>query len=144
MINMNSQRVRESARKTLNSFKTSIPILVGVLLLISLVITAIPKEFYAALFAGNVVVDSLAGALFGSIAAGNPMNSYILGGELLKQGISLFAITAFIVAWVTVGVVQFPAESLMLGKRFAMVRNLVSFGLCIVIALLTVLTLGLF
>lgn len=141
---MNSQRVRESARKTLNSFKTSIPILVGVLLLISLVITAIPKEFYAALFAGNVVVDSLAGALFGSIAAGNPMNSYILGGELLKQGISLFAITAFIVAWVTVGVVQFPAESLMLGKRFATVRNLVSFGLCIVIALLTVLTLGLF
>lgn len=141
---MNSQRVRESARKTLNSFKTSIPILVGVLLLISLVITAIPKEFYAALFAGNVVVDSLVGALFGSIAAGNPMNSYILGGELLKQGISLFAITAFIVAWVTVGVVQFPAESLMLGKRFAMVRNLVSFGLCIVIALLTVLTLGLF
>lgn len=141
---MNSQRVRESARKTLNSFKTSIPILVGVLLLISLVITAIPKEFYAALFVGNVVVDSLVGALFGSIAAGNPMNSYILGGELLKQGISLFAITAFIVAWVTVGVVQFPAESLMLGKRFAMVRNLVSFGLCIVIALLTVLTLGLF
>lgn len=136
-------RIMESGRKTFSSIRNTIPILIGVLLLISIFITAIPQEFFSGFFTGNVFFDSLGGALFGSIAAGNPINSYIIGGELLKQGISLFAITAFILAWVTVGVVQFPAESLMLGKRFAAVRNLVSFGLCIVIALLTVLTLGL-
>jgi uncharacterized membrane protein YraQ (UPF0718 family) len=136
-------RFKESGRKTFNSFKATIPILIGVLLLISLFITAVPGEVFAGLFTGNVVTDSLVGAIFGSIMAGNPINSYIIGGELLKQGISLFAIIAFILAWVTVGIVQFPAESLMLGKRFATVRNLVSFCLCIVIALLTVLTLGL-
>ena len=134
--------IKESARKTLNSFRSSMPILIGVLLLISLVITAIPKEFYSAIFTGNVILDSIGGAIVGSIAAGNPINSYILGGELLKQGISLVAVTAFVVAWVTVGVVQFPAESLMLGKKFALARNFVSFVMSILIALLTVLTLG--
>lgn len=140
---MDSERLRQSGFKLVMSFKSIMPILIGVLMLVALIIKVIPGEFYASLFTGNVFVDSLVGSLFGSIAAGNPVNSYIIGGELLKQGISLFAITAFMVAWITVGVVQFPAESLMLGKRFATVRSLVSFGLCIVISLLTVLTLGL-
>jgi len=140
---MDSERLRQSGFKLVMSFKSIMPILIGVLMLVALVVAAVPKEFYAVLFTGNVFIDSLAGALFGSIAAGNPMNSYIIGGELLKNGISMFAITAFMVAWITVGVVQFPAESLMLGKRFAVVRNLVSFAFCIVIAVITVFTLGL-
>ncbi len=37
--------------------------------------------------------------------------------------------------------VQLPAESLMLGKRFALVRNGISFVMAILIALLTVITL---
>nr|CBH37729.1 hypothetical protein BSM_12060 [uncultured archaeon] len=32
--------------------------------------------------------------------------SYIIGGELMKEGVSLFAITAFIVTWVTVSIVN--------------------------------------
>lgn len=137
-----SSRIRNSGRKTLNSFRSTMPILIGVLLLVSFLITAIPREFYTSVFTGNIFLDSLGGAVVGSIAAGNAMNSYILGGEILKQGASLFAVTAFIVAWVTVGVVQFPAESMMLGKRFAAVRNITSFGLSMVVALLTVLSLG--
>ena len=139
---MDSERLRQSGFKLVMSFKSIMPILIGVLMLVALMVTAVPKDFYAALFTGNVFVDSIVGALFASIAAGNPMNSYIIGGELLKNGISMFAITAFIVAWITVGVVQFPAESLMLGKRFAVIRNLVSFVFCIVIAVITVFTLG--
>jgi DNA-binding response OmpR family regulator len=47
-----------------------------------------------------------------------------LGGELLAKGISLVAVTALLVSWVTVGSVQLPAEALMLGSRFALYRNL--------------------
>lgn len=111
--------------------------------MISLIITAIPREIYSSFFTGNVFIDSLGGALIGSILGGSPMNSYIVGGELLGQGVSLFAVTAFMVAWVTVGVIQFPAEGQMLGRKFAVVRNLVSFGLSMVVALFTVLSLGL-
>ena len=134
---------RQAGIKTWNSFKQTFPVLLGVLLLIALVLTAVPKDFYSKFFTGNNFLDPLVGATFGSIAAGNPLTSYVIGGELLEQGISLVAITAFIISWVTVGIVQLPAESLMLGKRFSIIRNLVSFVSAIIVAILTVFILGL-
>ena len=128
--------------KTLNSFKQSVPVIIGILFLMGLAIAIIPKEFYTAVFSGNKFLDSLAGALLGSISGGSPITSYILGGEFLKQGVSLLAVTAFLLAWVTVGIIQLPAESSMLGKKFAVIRNGVSFLMAIVVAVLTVITLG--
>jgi len=63
-------------------------------------------------------------AILGSLAAGHPLVGYVLGGELLARGVSLVAATALLVSGVTVGVVQLPAEALLLGRRFAIVRNL--------------------
>ena len=79
----------------------------------------------------------------GSISAGNPITSYIFGGELLDQGINLLAVTAFLVAWVTVGLVQLPAESFLLGKRFAILRNAISFIFSIFVAIITAFLVGL-
>ncbi len=140
---MDKQSFKRAGIKTLSNFKRFLPILLGMLLLVSLLVKAIPKSFYAIFFSGNILTDSLIGAIAGSIATGNPLTSYILGGELLSQGISLVAITAFIVAWVTVGIVQLPAEIMMLGKRFAISRNIVSLILAIIISFLTVATLKL-
>ena len=72
------------------------------------------------------------------------MTSYIIGGELLKNGVSLVAVMAFIVSWVTVGTVQLPAESLMLGRKFALLRNGISLIMAIAISVLTVLISGIF
>ena len=128
--------------KTARSFTRSLPILLGVFMLLSLAATLIPKGLYGRIFTGNQIFDPLIGALVGSVAGGNPVTSYIIGGELRLQGISMLAITAFIVAWVTVGIIQLPAEALMLGRRFALVRNVVSFFSAVMIAILTVLALG--
>jgi hypothetical protein len=77
------------------------------------------------------------------VAAGHPVASYILGGELLAEGVSLLAVTALIVSWVTVGIVQLPAEALLLGRRFAIYRNLMCFLFAIMIPFMTVYTLQL-
>ena len=138
---MDLKIIKKSALQTLNSLKRSILILISVLLLISFMMSAIQKEFYGKIFTGNSLIDSLIGAIIGSISAGNPINSYIIGGELLNQGIGLIAVTAFILTWVTVGIVQLPAESLMLGKKFAIYRNILSFITAIIISILTVLIL---
>jgi uncharacterized membrane protein YraQ (UPF0718 family) len=114
----------------------------GVLMLLALANTLIPKQAYRLIFTGNELMDPLMGAAIGSISGGNPITSYIIGGELRQQGVSMLAITAFMLSWVTVGIIQLPAEALMLGRRFAMVRNAVSFCTSIVIAILTVLTLA--
>ncbi len=57
---------------------------------------------------------------------------------MLVYGVSLFAVTAFITSWVTVGLVQLPAEIAALGKKFALVRNVLSFITSIAIAILAV------
>ena len=133
---------KQAFLRTVQSFKRSLPVLLGVLMLLSLASALIPKNLYSEVFTGNQIIDPLIGALVGSIAGGNPVTSYIIGGELRLQGVSMLAITAFIVAWVTVGVIQLPAEALMLGKRFALLRNVISFITAVIIAIITVLILG--
>ena len=100
---------------TPRAFKKSLPILMGVLMLLALADTLIPKQTYRLMFSGNWFFDPLIGAALGSISGGNALTSYIIGGELRHEGVSMMAITAFIVSWVTVGMIQLPAEALMLG-----------------------------
>ena len=135
---------KRAFRGLLNNLKMSVPILLGVLMLIGLITTLVPKAFFSRVFTGNRVLDPLIGAVFGSTAAGSPLTSYVIGGELLNNGISLVAVLAFIVSWVTVGAVQLPAESMMLGKSFALIRNGISLIMAVVIAVLTVLISGIF
>jgi len=132
-----------ATRSSAKQFATLLPILVGVVLLIGLFDTFVSKDFLASIFSGNMALDTLWGACFGSILAGNPVNSYVIGGALLKYDISLFAVTALIVTWVTVGLVQLPAEIAALGRRFALLRNGISFILSIPIAIITVVILNL-
>jgi len=115
-----------------------LPIFLGVVLLIGLLNTFASKNFFTALFSGKVVLDTFLGAFFGSILAGNPINSYVIGGELLQYGISLFTVTALIITWVTVGFIQLPVEIAALGRRFALLRNGICFLLSIPIAIITV------
>jgi len=121
-----------------NQFASMLPIFLGVVLLIGLLNTFVSRNFLAALFSGNPVLDTFLGAFFGSILAGNAINSYVIGGELLQYGISLFTVTALIITWVTVGLVQLPAEIAALGRRFALLRNGICFILSIPIAIITV------
>ncbi|MFW6120914.1 MAG: permease [Petrotogales bacterium] len=137
----NKERFINAFYRALKSFAVTLPILLGVILLLGLFKVYISSELISSVFTGEIFRDTLLGTVIGSISAGNPITSYIIGGELLKEGVSLFAVTAFIVAWVTVGVVQLPAEASILGKRFALTRNVLSFIFAILVAVSTVVTL---
>ena len=126
--------------KAIKNFNTSLPILIGVILLLGLFREFISNKVIFSVFSGEMLTDTFIGTVVGSLSAGNSITSYIIAGELLEEGVSLFAVTAFILAWVTVGIVQYPAESGILGKRFAVARNLLSFVLAILISIAIVIT----
>jgi len=128
----------DAMRRSCNQFASMLPIFLGVVMLIGLLNTFVSRQFLASLFSGNPVLDTFLGAFFGSILAGNAINSYVIGGELLRYGISLFSVTALIITWVTVGLVQLPAEIAAFGRRFALLRNGICFLLSIPIAIITV------
>ena len=133
--------MKEAFGKAAKTMGTAIPMILGILILISLFNTLVPVSSYRLLFRGTVF-DPVIGALLGSVVAGNPVTSYLISGDLLKQGISLMTVTAFLTAWVTVGVVQLPAEIQFLGKKFAVARNLSAFVLSLVVAATTVFIMG--
>jgi len=135
-------KTKEAFLKSLDSFRASIPIMLGVLLLINLLAPILGRHA-SKIFTGNFLLDPFVGAIAGSISFGIPITSFIVGGELLSQGISLIAVTAFILAWSTVGMAMLPLEILNLGKKFAITRNLICFFFAIIIAVLTVGTLNL-
>ncbi|MFT7824600.1 MAG: permease, partial [Sulfurimonas sp.] len=94
-------------------------------------------------FTGTTLYDTIIGTITGAVSVGQPFLSYIIGGELSTQGISLYAITAFILSFVTLGVVQLPLEYSLFGMRFTLLRNLLSFIFSILVSLSTVYTLEL-
>lgn len=130
--------MKESLKKSAKSLFKIIPVIIGTILLVSLVNTLIPKNFYWRFLGRNQFLGVIIGSLVGSISAGNPLTSYVLGGEMLKQGVSLLVVTAFLNSWVTVGIIQLPAEGAILGKRFAFWRNFTAFLLSIIVAFATV------
>lgn len=135
---MQKEDINKALLKAGRALWKTLPLILGTILLVSLISTIIPKSFYLTVFNKNVILDSLIGSFIGSVSIGTPIASYIFGGELLNQGISLIAVTAFLVAWVTVGVIQLPAEAAILGRKFAFLRNFTAFILAIIVAIITV------
>ena len=117
-------------------FALNSPIFIGVILCIGLFNTFISTQTLQKIFTGNVFSDTILGSITGSIIAGNPINSYIIGKQLLSDGISLYAIISFLICWVTVGIIQLPYEISVMGKKFAFTRNLLSFLFAILIAII--------
>ena len=130
------KNLTQAIKKAAQSIASVFPYFIGIVLLISIINVSIPKSFYWHIFTKNPILNPLIGAVIGSFSVGNPIISYIISGEMLKQGVSLTAVTAFILSWVTVGIIQLPAEAALLGKKFAIYRNILSFIFAVIIAVI--------
>ncbi len=135
--------LRICLKKSLISFASMMPMIIGVVALVAMMQTLVPQEKLVSFFTGNQFIDTLIGTACGAVAVGNPIVSYLLGGELLIQGVSLYAVSAFILAWVTLGFIQIPMEVAAFGTRFTLIRNLLAIIATLTVAILTSLTVGL-
>ncbi|OQY07512.1 MAG: hypothetical protein B6I22_02795 [Desulfobacteraceae bacterium 4572_123] len=139
---ISSGRLIDALKQAVNQFRVMMPILLGIILLTGLFQGFISKDMILTVFQHHQFMDALAGTLLGSILAGNPVNSYVIGEALLNMGVSFYAVTAFVFAWVNVGIVQLPAEIAALGWRYAVSRTATALLLCIPMAFLIVFFVG--
>ena len=135
-------RFREAYQKAARQFFGMVPVLIGVVLLVGLFRGFVSREMLLAIFSGNPIQDALWGAGVGSVLAGNPVNSYVIGETLLNMGVSLYGTAALMLSWVNVGLVQLPAEVSALGARFAVFRTITAFCMAMLVAILTVILTG--
>lgn len=135
-------RIKQALLSTSKSLYSMMPMLFAVIGLVGLFQAAVTPQMLQSLFSGSPLQDTIVGTVIGAVSVGQPFFSYIIGGELLKEGISLYAVTAFILAWVTIGFMQLPMEWSVFGGRFTLVRNLLSFIFALLIACATTVTLS--
>ena len=132
--------IKDAFNKSLKGFLSMLPMLLAILLLLGIFDVYITKDILLSFFISNNFIDTITGTLLGGVLTGNPMISYILGGELTDAGVSLYAVTAFILSWVTIGLVQLPAEVEIFGLRFTFYRTLFTYITTILVSLCTVST----
>jgi len=132
-------KLKKSIKKNIRGFSKIIPLLFGVILLINLLKVVFSNNFYSKIITNNIIIDSFLVNILGSIMAGNAIISYEIGKDMLISGLGIFLVTIFMLAWVTVGIAQLPAESILLGKKFSLVRNILNFIFNIIISILLIL-----
>lgn len=133
---------KDALQKTLQQFYVIIPVLSSVFLLTGLIKAFLPGALLPSVFSGNVITDTFSGACLGSILGGNPINSYVIGETMLKIGVSPFGVTALMLSWVSVWLIQIPIEMSALGTRFAVIRIVTAFLITIPASIIIVVLSG--
>ena len=129
-------------KKTMKQFSTMLPVLLGVVMVMGLLQAFLSKELILTVFSKNPLLDTIIGTFTGSLFAGNPINSYIIGESLLKVGAGWAGVSALMFSWVSIGLVQVPAEIHAMGLRFTTVRYGATFFITVAASLLTVFLMG--
>ncbi len=134
--------LKKAFKKAFISFISITPMLIAVMGLVGLMQIYITPDILSTFFGYGSLSDTLVGTLAGAVSMGQGMISYVVAEGLLEQGVSHYALSAFILAWVTLGFVQLPAEASVFGLKFTFYRNLFTLISTIIIAYATVLTVG--
>ena len=133
-------------RKSLRALKIAgqsliklLPLLIAVFGLVGLFQEFLPPQLVSQwLGKSSGMLALLIGTAAGAISIGPPLAAYPLAGSLLDAGAWPPAIAAFILSWISVGIITLPFEAQTFGSRFALLRNSISF----IVAMLCGLLLG--
>ncbi len=133
----NKGKTKQSLRVAVKSFVRVLPIVFIIIIFIGLLLGFVPKSQISRLigeqagFWGVFIV-----ALLGAVLHIPSLISFPLAASLIESGASITSVAVFIASLTMIGVVTLPLEIKMLGKKMALLRNVISFGIAIIIALI--------
>ena len=111
------------------------PPFISILVAISIILYLVPNDMIVQHLGGS---DSYLGviiaSLIGSVTVMPGPIAYPLCGILLDNGISYSVVAAFSSSLMLVGVITFPLEKAYFGTKIAILRNLISFFIALIIA----------
>ena len=111
------------------------PMILAIIAVIGLLMGFVPPKWIA----GTIGPDSgplgiLIAALLGSVLIIPGIIAFPLARSLLDMGASVMSIAAFVTTLMMIGFVFIPLEVQLLGKKFCIIRNSLSFAAAIIIA----------
>ncbi len=121
-------RARQALRIAGRSFLRILPSVLMIVVLVGLVMGILtPDKLGQWLGDKSGVAGVLLTGLVGAVLHIPSIVAFPLAGSLLRSGASVTIIATFVATLTMIGVVTFPLEAKELGKRFALLRNGLSF-----------------
>jgi uncharacterized membrane protein YraQ (UPF0718 family) len=129
------QKTLAAMKKTKGMMGNMLGDMIGIILLIGLMLTLIPPEtIRSVLGSANPCISTAFAALAGSITLIPAFVAFPLAGSLVDAGAGILPAVAFLTTLTMVGIVTLPLEKKEFGIKFALTRNMLSFGFAIGIA----------
>lgn len=126
-----------------NGTKRMAPSVLAVIAVIGLVVGFVPPRWIAASIGGDKgALGVLIAALLGAVLFIPAIVAFPLAKSLLDMGAGVMSMAAFITTLTMIGFVFLPLEIKELGKRFALLRNGLSFIAALIIAVVMGMVLG--
>ncbi len=130
------KKTKESILVAKKLFLNTFTEVIGVMAIVGLVLALIPPELIKQLLGGpSKMMSTVFGALIGTITIMPAFIAFPMAKSLYISGAHLVTIAAFLTTLTMVGVATYPIEVRHFGKKFTLVRNGISFGMALVIAL---------
>lgn len=108
---------------------------IGVMAIVGLLLALFPPDLIKEILGGeNKILSTIYGALVGTITIMPAFIAFPLSKSLYISGAHLVAIAAFLTTLTMVGFATFPIEVKHFGKKFTVIRNVISFLMALIIA----------
>lgn len=131
------KKTKEALKATGKIALTVLPVLFFIFILMGIISAFISREIIVSwLGYKSGILGILIGEVVGAIALILPAAVFPFAGTLLNRGASYGAIYGFIMTAILIGVTTLPVEIKIFGKKFTIVRNVLTFVLVFFMALL--------
>ncbi len=132
-----------SREKTIKAVKIAfsklariLPAFLSILIGVSIILFFIPEKAIAiSLDNNNKIISVLLASLIGSVTLMPGPVAYPLCSILLRKGVSYMVVAAFSTTLMMVGILTYPVEKKYFGAKIAIIRNIASFLIALVVAL---------
>lgn len=130
------EKTKKACKVTGKIALTVLPVLFLIFILMGTIEAFVSREVIASwLGAGSGVFSIIIGEIVGCVALIEPAAVFPFAGFLHENGANYGVVLGFVMTAILIGIVTLPLEVKLFGKRFTLVRNLLTFALILVMGI---------
>ena len=142
MIKNNKPTIKKAFVNSFKSFVSILPMMFAIIGIVAIFQVYVTPDMISSIFGYSKFADIFTGTIAGAVSQGQGSISFVIAEGLKAQGVSLYALSTFTLAWVTLGFLQIPAEASVFGIKFTVYRNILAFISTVLVSYLTIITIG--
>lgn len=129
------KKTKKALKKAWKSFNNILPQFLGVILFVGILLSIFDAEFISKIIgARSGWIGVIASAVVGAVTLIPGFVAFPTAAMLLESGAGYMQIGAFISALMMVGVITAPVEIKYFGKKLTIIRNVLAFVFCFIVA----------